>query len=234
MRTADGTRGDARRRNAVVSAVGQLNRPSFPDIPGRDTFAGPSFHSATLGPLGRPRRQARRGDRHRRERGAVHPRDRARRSASCSCSSARRRGSARRPTTTTRSRRAALALRPRAVVQRVEPLLDLLADGRRRARRACASTRRGSRRGRSVERGQRPRAHDAHAATSAPSSPTGPTCSKRRADLPARREAHAPRQRRLGAHAQARQRAARSPTPIREITPNGHRHRRRRRSTRST
>ncbi len=32
--------------NAVVSAVGQLNRPSYPDIPGRDTFGGPSFHSA--------------------------------------------------------------------------------------------------------------------------------------------------------------------------------------------
>jgi 4-hydroxyacetophenone monooxygenase len=30
----------------VVSAVGQLNRPMYPDIPGRDTFAGPSFHSA--------------------------------------------------------------------------------------------------------------------------------------------------------------------------------------------
>ncbi|MFC3069962.1 flavin-containing monooxygenase [Phenylobacterium soli] len=32
--------------NAVVSAVGQLNRPRFPDIEGRDTFAGPAFHSA--------------------------------------------------------------------------------------------------------------------------------------------------------------------------------------------
>ena len=31
---------------AVVSAVGQLNRPSYPDIPGRESFAGPSFHSA--------------------------------------------------------------------------------------------------------------------------------------------------------------------------------------------
>ncbi len=31
---------------AVVSAVGQLNQPNFPDIPGRDSFAGPSFHSA--------------------------------------------------------------------------------------------------------------------------------------------------------------------------------------------
>jgi len=32
--------------NALVSAVGQLNRPSFPDISGRERFAGPSFHSA--------------------------------------------------------------------------------------------------------------------------------------------------------------------------------------------
>jgi 4-hydroxyacetophenone monooxygenase len=31
---------------AVVSAVGQLNRPNLPDIPGRESFAGPSFHSA--------------------------------------------------------------------------------------------------------------------------------------------------------------------------------------------
>jgi 4-hydroxyacetophenone monooxygenase len=31
---------------AVVSAVGQLNRPSFPAIPGRGTFEGVSFHSA--------------------------------------------------------------------------------------------------------------------------------------------------------------------------------------------
>jgi 4-hydroxyacetophenone monooxygenase len=34
------------RANAVVSAVGQLNQPSFPDVPGRDTFAGRSIHSA--------------------------------------------------------------------------------------------------------------------------------------------------------------------------------------------
>ncbi len=32
--------------NAVVSAVGQLNRPSYPDIPGRDSFAGETMHSA--------------------------------------------------------------------------------------------------------------------------------------------------------------------------------------------
>jgi 4-hydroxyacetophenone monooxygenase len=32
--------------NALVSAVGQLNRPKLPDIPGRDSFRGPSMHSA--------------------------------------------------------------------------------------------------------------------------------------------------------------------------------------------
>jgi 4-hydroxyacetophenone monooxygenase len=32
--------------NVVISAVGQLNRPRLPDIAGRESFAGPSFHSA--------------------------------------------------------------------------------------------------------------------------------------------------------------------------------------------
>ncbi len=32
--------------NAVISAVGQLNRPLFPDIAGRDSFEGHAFHSA--------------------------------------------------------------------------------------------------------------------------------------------------------------------------------------------
>jgi 4-hydroxyacetophenone monooxygenase len=37
---------EAYRAQAVISAVGQLNRPSFPSIQGRDRFAGPCFHSA--------------------------------------------------------------------------------------------------------------------------------------------------------------------------------------------
>jgi 4-hydroxyacetophenone monooxygenase len=45
VRTPDG-REDAIHANAVISAVGQLNRPSYPDIPGRESFAGPAFHSA--------------------------------------------------------------------------------------------------------------------------------------------------------------------------------------------
>lgn len=32
--------------NVVISAVGQLNRPRFPEIDGRERFAGSSFHSA--------------------------------------------------------------------------------------------------------------------------------------------------------------------------------------------
>jgi 4-hydroxyacetophenone monooxygenase len=36
--------------NAVVSAVGQLNRPRIPDFKGRETFRGPAFHSAEWEP----------------------------------------------------------------------------------------------------------------------------------------------------------------------------------------
>ena len=32
--------------NAIIAALGQLNRPAFPDIEGRDRFEGPSMHSA--------------------------------------------------------------------------------------------------------------------------------------------------------------------------------------------
>ena len=32
--------------DVVISGVGQLNQPMVPDIPGKDSFAGPSFHSA--------------------------------------------------------------------------------------------------------------------------------------------------------------------------------------------
>jgi cation diffusion facilitator CzcD-associated flavoprotein CzcO len=38
--------GDTIRADAVVSAVGQLNRPALPAIAGREDFAGPSWHSA--------------------------------------------------------------------------------------------------------------------------------------------------------------------------------------------
>ena len=38
--------GERLHANAVVSAVGQLNRPARPDIAGRDDFRGPSWHSA--------------------------------------------------------------------------------------------------------------------------------------------------------------------------------------------
>lgn len=43
VHTADGA---TRTADVLVSAVGQLSRPQFPAIPGVDSFAGPSFHSA--------------------------------------------------------------------------------------------------------------------------------------------------------------------------------------------
>lgn len=39
--------GDQVEADVVVSAVGQLSRPSYPDVDGREVFAGPTFHSAT-------------------------------------------------------------------------------------------------------------------------------------------------------------------------------------------
>ena len=41
-------RGEVRtlRANVVISGVGIFNPPTVPDIPGKDTFAGPSFHTA--------------------------------------------------------------------------------------------------------------------------------------------------------------------------------------------
>jgi cation diffusion facilitator CzcD-associated flavoprotein CzcO len=39
------TDGSVVQANALVSAVGQLGKPALPDIEGRDSFAGPSWHS---------------------------------------------------------------------------------------------------------------------------------------------------------------------------------------------
>jgi 4-hydroxyacetophenone monooxygenase len=44
--TPDGDE-DVLEADAVISAVGQLNVPRMPDIPGVERFAGPAFHSAT-------------------------------------------------------------------------------------------------------------------------------------------------------------------------------------------
>ncbi len=45
VKTPDGGE-DTIKAQAVISAVGQLNRPKMPDIQGMSTFEGPSFHSA--------------------------------------------------------------------------------------------------------------------------------------------------------------------------------------------
>ncbi len=43
VKTADG---EERQVDAIVPALGQLNRPSVPPIKGKDSFKGPAFHSA--------------------------------------------------------------------------------------------------------------------------------------------------------------------------------------------
>lgn len=45
VRSADG-RSESLRADVLISAVGSLNRPKLPDIPGLETFAGPAFHTA--------------------------------------------------------------------------------------------------------------------------------------------------------------------------------------------
>ncbi len=45
LRTDDGAE-ETLEANVLISAVGQLNRPNIPDIPGRASFSGPWFHSA--------------------------------------------------------------------------------------------------------------------------------------------------------------------------------------------
>ncbi len=45
LRKSDGS-SESRRYNAIISGVGQLNRPKMPDIKGADTFTGPAFHSS--------------------------------------------------------------------------------------------------------------------------------------------------------------------------------------------
>ena len=63
--------------DAVISAVGQLNRPSYPRIEGIDSLRRDGVPLGPVGPLHRPRRQAGRRDRYRRERRAVRSRGRA-------------------------------------------------------------------------------------------------------------------------------------------------------------
>ena len=53
--SADGREETHRGRTRSISAVGQLNRPLFPDIAGRDSFAGPTLPLRPLGPRRRPR-----------------------------------------------------------------------------------------------------------------------------------------------------------------------------------
>ena len=214
-----------------ASSTGRRCRTS----PGASRFDGPVVPLGPLGPLGRPRRQARRGDRHRRERGAVHPRDRAggRRAARVPAHAAVVR--ARRPTTTTRSRRAcagSTATCRRTASGTASGSSGGWATARSTAVRVDEAW---EPKGEAGQRGERLRAHGAHRRTSSAEFADRPDLLEKVVpDLPAGREAHAARQRRLGRARSSATTCGSSPTPIREITPNGRRHRRRRGARRST
>jgi cation diffusion facilitator CzcD-associated flavoprotein CzcO len=68
--------GDEMTADILVSGVGQLNRPSIPEIPGLDSFAGESFHSAQWNHDYDLTGKESRCHRQRGERNPVHPRDR--------------------------------------------------------------------------------------------------------------------------------------------------------------
>ncbi len=57
LETSDGATDEA---DVVIAATGVLHHPTYPDIDGLDTFAGPCFHSARWNHDVRDRRQARR------------------------------------------------------------------------------------------------------------------------------------------------------------------------------
>ena len=128
VRTADGTE-DTVIAQAVVSAVGQLNRPHYPDIPGRDTFTGTAFHSARWdhdAPIDGARVAViGTGASSVQFTPEIAPACRAPHPVPAHAAVARtvgrlpRRG----------LRRSEVAVRARAVVQRVEPVLDVLAHG---------------------------------------------------------------------------------------------------------
>ena len=123
-----GERGDQRGRPAEPPVVPAASK-------GREHVRRPVVPLGAVGPLARPPRQAGGRDRHRRERGAVHPGDRrvGRAPRGVPTDPAVDGADTRVPRRSARG--IALALRARAVVQRVESLLDLLEDGRRRAAR---------------------------------------------------------------------------------------------------
>ena len=131
---------DGRRARArfLITAIGPLSAPTMPNIPGVESFRGEAYHTGTLAArAGDLRGQARRGDRHRRDRACRRSPRSPRRSATSPSSSARRTG-ARRCTTarSTRRRRPASRRRYPEIFARCRRRLRLLHPPGRPAQRA--------------------------------------------------------------------------------------------------
>ena len=192
-----------------------------PTSTGATPSPGPSFHSARWDHTVDLAGKRVGGHRHRCERRAVHPRDRRRRRrapgvpAHAAVAGADARVPRRGPDGS------AVALRARAVLQRVEPLLDLLAHGRRRPRSRRASTPNGMA-GRRRSTRQRDDASSMLTRVPQREFADRPDLLEHvSARLPARRQADAPRQRRVGRRRSSATTSRSSPTGIREITAKG-------------
>ena len=196
---------------AVISAVGQLNRPNLPDIPGVDDVRGRVVPLRALGPLGRLPGQARRG------------RSAPARAASRSC-----------PTIARRRRRAdgvpahravdvpepelpregrarrAVGAAPPPVLRPLVSLLVVLAGLRRRARRGARRSRSGRIRTARGQRDERHHPRDLHRVDRRAGRRRSRAARQGHPRLPRHRQAHAAGQRQLAARAQARQRRARA------------------------
>ena len=197
--------GARRRRDRRRRRRHQRRRAAQPAPHARDPrprhVRRPRVPLGAVAPRRRPDRQARGGHRHRGQRHAAHPRDRprGRRAAGVPAHAGVDGAHARVPRR--RARRADLALPARALVQRVQPVLHLLADGRRRPRERARRPRLGpARLGRTHER------HGADAVHRVPEGRVRRPARPARGvhpHLPGRRQADDPRQRRVGARARS-------------------------------
>ncbi len=204
--------------NALISAVGQLNRPKLPDIPGRDSFEGLAMHSAQWVDGTDLRRQARRRHRHRCERVPDRPHHRSRRRAAHGVPALR-------PLDVPepalpRPRRAGrhLGLAAPPVLRPVVPVPALLARVRRRPPRHARRPRLASP-GPGGQRGERPRTRVLHQLDGGADRRRRGAARQGGARLRVPRQAHPPGQRQLAHGPHAATTSSWSPTRSRPSPP---------------
>jgi hypothetical protein len=204
-------------RHHHAPSVSSIAR-SYPDVKGVDSFKGPSFHSAQLGPFGRSQRQAR----GRRSARAPAPSSSCRRSratsARCSCFSARRPGSDPRPIITSASAKGRNGCSSMCPLRAMVSLLAVLDADRRHLSDGAGRSRTGTVPQRCGQRRQRHAARAAHRISQERKPGDDPVLAEMRARLSLRRQAQRARQWRVdrsaeGAQCRSRHRSHREITP---------------------